>query len=205
LTPAAQFLLALLALLPSTQAQTLLPRLDGDSLSVQLPNFNLLSGKPLQRLKNGQSVAYDFHLQWLDASPGNSSATTGKIVARSAERFVISYDLWEENYSIVHLSTPNQKTPITRIARLKSEAVSTWCLGRLRLPLFQMTQADKSRPTRLQIEIRSAAPKLPNPIRAEGTLDLGLLIDIFSRPPADGELRFTATSAPFTLISLATP
>lgn len=194
MTPGAQFLLALLALAPYGPAQTLLPRLDKDSLGVRLPAFNLLTGKPLQRLKNGQSVAYDFHLQWLDSS--NSS----KILARSAERFVVSYDLWEENFSIVQLNSINPKSFTARIARLKIDDVNTWCLSRLQVPLLSI---DKNRPTRLQLEIRSTAPKLPSPLRPEGSLDLAALVEIFSRPPVEGEIRFTATSAPFTLISLA--
>jgi hypothetical protein len=144
----------------------------------------------LQRLKNGQSVSFDFQLQLFDG-PRN--------VGRALERFVLSYDLWEETFSAVQLSSGQPRTPRAAAGRLKLDNVGAWCLSRLRIPVAGV---DPQRPVIAQLEVRTAGLSLPNPIRSESAVDLRVLIDVFSRPPAPQESRFTASSQPFTLDSL---
>ena len=180
-------------LLPSLAAQSLVPRLSEGQIVVTALNLKFLEGKALDRLRNGQSVAFDFQLQLLDGT---------KTLARSLERFILSYDLWEESYSAVQLTLAAPRTPIYSTARLKGEAVATWCLGRMKL---NFAQADKQRTLTLQLEIRSVGAKIQNPLRPQGSVDLGVLVEIFSRPADPQGTRFTAQSQPFTLGSLATP
>ena len=179
--------------LPTVAAQSLVPGLiDGQILATAL-NSKFLEGKALDRLRNGQSVAFDFHLQLLDGP---------KTIARSLERFVLSYDLWEESYSAVQLAQSAPRTPIYSTARLKADAVATWCLGRMKI---KAPPVDRQRPLTLHLEIRSAGAKIRNPFRPQGSVDLGVLVEIFSRPPEAEASRFTAQSQPFTLGSLASP
>ncbi|WP_031501021.1 hypothetical protein [Bryobacter aggregatus] len=182
-----------LSLLFPLAAQSLAPKWNDGQLVATALNVRFLEGKALDRLKNGQSVAFDFQLQLLDGQ---------KTLARSLERFVLSYDLWEETYSAVQLSQASPRTPVYSTTRLKSDAVANWCLGRMKL---RLNEADKQKPLTLQLEIRSTGAKIANPLRPQGTVDLGVLVEIFSRPPDPKEARFTAQSQPFTLGSLATP
>jgi len=182
-----------LSLLTSLAAQPLVPRLAEGQIVATALNSKFLEGKALDRLRNGQSVAFDFQLQLLDGA---------KTVARALERFVLSYDLWEESYSAVQLAQAAPRVPVYSTARLKADAVATWCLGRMKL---NASQVDRQRPLTLQLEIRSVGGKIPNPLRPQGSVDLGLLVEIFSRPPDPQASRFTAQSQPFTLGSLATP
>lgn len=185
---------ALQLLLPALlAAQTLVPRLNDGRLGVLAPTLKFLEGKPLDRLRNGQSVTFDFQLQILDGA---------RPLARSLHRFVLSYDLWEESYSAVQLSQTSPRTPVYSTARLKGESVAGWCLGRMLLPL---PQVDKNRPLTMQLEIRSAGLKIANPLKPQGSVDLGVLVELFSRPPDPKELRFTAMSQSFTLGALASP
>lgn len=174
-------------------AQTLEPRLEKDSLRARLPDWRFLDNRTLQRLRNGQTVTLDFQLQLLDGP---------KPLHRTIERIVLSYDLWEENFSAVQLTQTIPRAPSYATSRLKAEAVANWCLGRLRVPV---TLVDKDRKLTLHLEIRSAGLNLPNPVRSQGVIDLAALVEIFSRPPDPKELRFNARSQPFTLNSLATP
>lgn len=186
--------LALLVLcFQSLGAQDLSPRLNDNQLTVASPKWNFLEGKVLERLRNGQSVTFDFQLQLLDGP---------KTLTRSLQRFVLSYDLWEETFSAVHLSQLAPRTPVDSILRLKREDVAGWCLGRMKLPLPTI---DKLKPLTLQLEIRSAGPKLANPLRPQGNVDLGVLVEVFSRPADPKESRFTARSQSFTLGALTHP
>jgi len=187
-------LIALFTLfLHTLAAQIVSPRLNDGQLSLNALNLKFLEGKALDRLKNGQSVTFDFQLQLLDGV---------KPLGRTLHRFVLSYDLWEETFSAVQLSQTTPRTPVYSTNRLKSEAVAGWCIGRMHLPLPFI---DKARPLTMQLEIRSAGVKLANPIRPQGSVDLGVLVEIFSRPPDPKEVRFTATTQTFTLGALATP
>jgi len=187
-------LIALFTLfLHTLAAQIVSPRLNDGQLSLNALNLKFLEGKALDRLKNGQSVTFDFQLQLLDGV---------KPLGRTLHRFVLSYDLWEETFSAVQLSQTTPRTPVYSTNRLKSEAVAGWCIGRMHLPLPFI---DKARPLTMQLEIRSAGVKLANPMRPQGSVDLGVLVEIFSRPPDPKEVRFTATTQTFTLGALATP
>ncbi len=192
MTPAR--LIALISLfLHSLVAQSISPRLNDGQLSLNALNVKFLEGKALDRLKNGQSVSFDFQMQLLDGL---------KPLGRTLHRFVLSYDLWEETFSAVQLSQTSPRTPIYSTNRLKSDAVAGWCLGRMQLPLPFI---DKAKPLTMQLEIRSSGAKLANPLRPQGSVDLGVLVEIFSRPADPKEVRFTATTQTFTLGALATP
>lgn len=174
-------------------AQGLVPRLSDGKIAVSAPAMPFLEGKSLDRLRNGQSVAFDFHLQLFDGA---------RPLARSLQRFVLSYDLWEETFSAVQLSQTSPRTPVYSTSRLKIDGVAGWCLGRMLLPLPSI---DKNRPLTVQLEIRSTGAKIANPLRPQGSVDLGILVEVFSRPPDPQESRFTAMSQSFTLGALATP
>lgn len=185
---------ALLTLLSITSAgQPLLPQWNDGQLSVASPSLSFIEGKSLNRLRNGQAVTFDFQLQLFDGI---------RPLGRTLQRFVLSYDLWEETYSAVQLSQSAPRTPVQSAARLKANAVAAWCLSRMRVPLAQV---DPNRPLTLQLEIRTAGLKLPNPLRPQGSVDLGVLVEIFSRPPDPKESRFIAMSDAFTIGGLPRP
>lgn len=191
-----RFSLFLLALPLSAAAQgnspsVLIPRIDSGQLGVTLGNFKLLESKALERLKNGQSVSFDFSLQLSDGT---------RPLGRALERFVLSYDLWEETFSAVQLGSAQPRAPRGVSGRLKMDNLGAWCLSRLKIPIASL---DPQRKLTLQLEVRASGLNLPNPIRSESAVDLRVLIDLFSRPPAPQEPRFTAASLSFTIESLA--
>ena len=103
------------------QDQPLQVHYDPDNLRVFAPSLHFLSGKPLERLKDGDSVAYLANLELLD-----ESKTTSLKTARG--RFVVSYALWEEQFSVTQLAA----RPVTRdgLSALNAEA---WCFENLAL------------------------------------------------------------------------
>ncbi len=185
------FFLILLA--GSAAGQPLAPRLDDGHIGIHRPAIQFLTGKPLEKLKNGQSVSFDFQLQLFDGP---------KPLGRSLRRFVLSYDLWEESYSAVMLSQTGSRQPVDTVSHLKADAIAGWCFSRILLPFPPQPVL---RPLTLQMEIRSSSGKLPNPLRPQGGIDLGVLVEIFSRPPEAREFRYVATSEPFELAGLRQP
>lgn len=177
----------LLALAVSSQA--LAPRIEDGKLAAAGVTLRFLEGKPLERLRNGQAVSFDFQLTLMEGA---------RAIERTQARFVLSYDLWEESYSAVLLG----KGAVKSGSRLKADRVTEWCVGQMRLPVPAVA---RSLPLRLQLEVRSAGAKVPNPLRPQGDVDLGVLVEIFSRPPEAREIRVVAQSEPFTLGMLERP
>src|SRR5438045_330974 len=64
------------------------PRLDGETLYVSAPNLHFLTGKPLQRLRDGREVIYIAQLSL--SLDGNKT-----VLRNHPQRFIFSCDVWE--------------------------------------------------------------------------------------------------------------
>ena len=96
---------------------------DGDNLHVAAPTLHFLAGKPLERMKYGDVVAYVAQLELL-----NESRTA--VVRPQKGRFVVSYALWEETFSVTQLgSTPGGAA--RTVEGLTLAAAETWCFANL--------------------------------------------------------------------------
>ena len=96
---------------------------DGDNLHVAAPNLHFLAGQPLERLKYGDVVAYVAQLELL-----NEARTA--VVRPQKGRFVVSYALWEEKFSVTQLgNTPG--SPVRTVEGLSLAATETWCFDNL--------------------------------------------------------------------------
>ena len=174
-----------LALCVGLGGDELRPRLAGDTLRVSSANLRLLSGRPLESLKNGATVTFDFQLVALNE--------TRLVQARTAERFVFSYDLWEEKFSVVQLTAKDTRQPRASVLNLLPDAAEQWCIERLALP---STSLDRQRPLKLRLEIRADEPRRVGRSGVdEPSVSLAALIDIFSRP-ARREQRFWVVETP---------
>lgn len=159
---------------------------NGNELTVAAPGFHFLTGKALARLHDGLSVPFDAQLSLLTAASHSSA------VQRSFDRFVVSYDLWEEKFSVTRLREPR-----TSASHLSAAAAETWCLENLRLPLAGI---EDSGAVRLRLDLRSAETKDAGPLAAGPGINLASLIEIFSRPARSQQQVWTVESAPFRLL-----
>src|SRR5215212_3176408 len=98
-------------------APRLLIRRDGANLRVSAPQIRFLNGKALEQLKNGANVSFISQI-----------LITGEsiIISRSVDRFVVSYDLWEEKFSATRLGPPQRSA-----SRMSVPATEAWCLDAL--------------------------------------------------------------------------
>lgn len=166
----------------TVSSQGLLPRRSAGEIRVTAPSLHFLTGKSLSRLHDGAAVPFDFQLII-------SSGSKDNVVARSLERFTVSYDVWEEKFSVVRVRDFRRSG-----MRLSAAGAEAWCLDNIvinasGLPTGQQLWA--------RLEIRSAESK--EPLAANSGINLATLIEIFSRPSRPQQDRWSVESAPFQL------
>jgi hypothetical protein len=121
---------------------------DGDNLHVAAPpNWHFLTGKPLQRLKDGATVVYLAQMGLFD-----DGTFQRPIQLAPVDRFAISYDVWQEDRFSVTMVTPLQRTVESRSA----PAAEQWCLENLAISASNLA-ADRR--FWLRMEMRTADQK----------------------------------------------
>jgi hypothetical protein len=175
----------------SLSAQDLPVRLDGDYLRISLPKVDFLKGKPLERLKDGATVAFIGQLT-LSTSPNSLSP-----VARAVARFALSYDIWEERFSVTKIG----QSPDARrsMSHLSAQAAENWCFDNLVIDRSQIP-ADKQ--FWVQLDLRAEDPKDQLGIIGDPGINLTRLIELFGRAPRSAQPRLLLTSGPLRLADL---
>ena len=167
-------------------AQEIKPRLVGETLRAATRGIAFLGGKQLDSVRNGATVTFDLQLTLF---------TEGRSIAgRSLERFVFSYDIWEERYSVVQLTTR------AGVSNLTLDAAQQWCIDRMGV---NVAGVNKTARHRLHLDIRGDEPRR----RARRDQDdppiaLATLVDIFSRPARQSQKTWQLESVAFQLDSL---
>ena len=187
-----RILLAALLLTTSLAAQELAVRLDGDYLRVSLPRVDFLQGKPLERLKDGASVAF---IGQLTLSTSRSAQTPA---ARAIARFALSYDIWEERFSVTKIGqTPGARRTVSHLSAAAAEA---WCMDNLTMDRG-LIPADKD--FFVQLDLRAEDPKEQlSSIIGDPGINITRLIEIFGRPARGSQPRWLLTSGPHRMTDL---
>jgi hypothetical protein len=163
--------------------ETLVPhRIDGE-LRVSAPQLHFLTGHTLQRLHDGVLVPLDFQLSI-------AAGTRANVIERSLDRFVVSYDLWEEKFSVMRPRGVRKSSP-----RLSASAAESWCLENLAIPASNLPS---DRDLWARLEIRSADARQESSLSDPG-ISLTTLIDIFSRPARGQQDHWALESPAFRL------
>jgi hypothetical protein len=185
-----RFLTTVLAsvILPPARAEQLQLSLRGQNLFVAAPTLDLLRAPILERLKNGSTVAFDFHLGLWAGSRSN--------FRRGAfERFVVSYDLWEERFSVTGLRNPRPSA-----SNLVPKALAPWCLEHVSLHPIDLRD---DTPVWVRLDVRASDPKKDDdrPLDGDG-LTIGYLIDLLSRPSRKEPNRWALETGPVRVSSI---
>jgi hypothetical protein len=171
-------------------ADSLVVRLDGDYLRISLSHVDFLKGKPLDRLKDGASVAF---IGKVSVSLSPNSLTP---VAQYAARFAMSYDIWEERFSVTKIQTPESRRSA---AHLSAQAAENWCLDNL---LIDRGQLPADKPFYVQLELRTDDPRDQLGIIGDPGINFTRLIEIFGRAPRSPQERWLYNAGPFRLADL---
>jgi len=164
----------------SSQVTFLVVEREGERLRVSAPRFHFLDGKPLEQLQSGATVAYILSL-------GVYEAGGGRRFAHHEARFVVSYDLWEERFSVVAGSPPHRSA-----SHLTAGAAEAWCLDHMRVAIASVP-AEKTVVVKLACSVHE-----DDPPPGEG-LTLSALIDILSRKGTTAPPRWDIASRPLRL------
>lgn len=158
-------------------------------LEFSAPHLHFLTGKPLDRLHNGAQVPFDFKISLY-------SGTRSHLFGQIAERFLFSYDVWGEQFSVVKTQSP-RKT----VAHLSAADAEAWCWKQMP---FDPAGIDEKETLWARVEVRSQEPRSTSPLFgrdsiSESGINLTGLIELFSRPPAATQLHVTSDAGPLTL------
>lgn len=187
-----RYLLLLLCLAvarPQLQAQSklLIVELQGSHLRVAAPQLQFLEGKPLEQLHNGASVAYALELT---IAPDRGRAP----LFRLQEQFIVSYDLWEEKFSVVRAGPSGRSA-----SHLTAAQAVAWCLESMLLPKAALP-AEKT--FVIELECRITENEAEGGTESRPALSLAGLIDVFSRREREAPPRWQAVSGTLRMADL---
>ena len=169
-------------------AQTLTIDVVGDALKIRAPGFSFLKGDPLARLKDGRSVRIELTALVLPA-PGKSPAATTR------RSFALSYDLWEERFSVTTVDTRSQS-----VSHLTMAAAEAWCVEQLAIPVRALGALGRDLPLWIRLEHRVLDGDSPSGSEDSGDT-LQALIDALSRRRKTASSPHTLEAGPFRLPS----
>jgi hypothetical protein len=164
------------------QSTSLLLERHGDRLSVAAPQLHFISGKALERLHNGSTITY---MLMLTVGPEHSKKQT------RIGKFAISYDLWEENYSVSRL--PDGRTA----SRLTAALAEAWCLENCAIPISSVPERQ---PFMIKLECIVQADEQTDNGGPSGPFED--LFDYFSRKKQEAPQRWEISAGPFRLEEL---
>ncbi len=174
-------------------AEELIAHWKDDSIRITAPRFHFLAGRPLDRLHNGATVPFDFQLSvWVRDQT--------QLHGRSQERFILSYDLWEERFSVV----TQVKTPRQSASHLSAGAAEAWCLDHISVPASGLRPDDR---VWVHLDVRAGDPREASSIfgrdsLGESGISLTKLIEIFSRPPREQQAHWSLEAGPMRLADI---
>jgi hypothetical protein len=159
---------------------------DGDNLRVFAPGLHFLTGRPLERLKNADTVAFLSQITLY-------SDAHGTVFRRLPERLVVSYDLWEEKFRVT-IPGPAKRNQ----ANLSAAQAESWCLENMAISALGLAP---DRPFWVKFELRTTDRRELTSLMGDSGISLSALVDLISRPPG-GDLYWSRSAGPFRLRDL---
>ena len=160
---------------------------DGDNLHISAPHLRFIAGRPLEQLKSGATVFFFSQLTlFMDSFQ--------TIYRRVSERFVVSYDVWEEKFSVTKLGNERHF-----VSNLSVSATEAWCLENMAISSSGLTP---DRQFWLRFELRTTDSREQTDLLGESGINLNRLVEIFSRPPSSQQPHWVRDAGPLRLAGL---
>jgi|SRR5450432_1171213 hypothetical protein len=159
-------------------AESLEVKYDGDNLHLSAPTLHFLIGKPLERLKDGASVAYVAQVTLF----GDDRVTP---IKRRQGRFVVSFALWEEKFSVTQLGTA--AVPPRTVEGLSAAAAEAWCLDSMAVSTLGL---EPNTYFWLRFELGTADQKEMANMTEQPVVSFRKIVEFFSQKPKAGEPRW---------------
>jgi hypothetical protein len=161
-------------------------------LEFAAPRVHFLGGKPLELLHNAAPVPFGFQVTLF-------SGTHEHIFQKLTDRFVVSYDLWEEKFRVV-----KTQSPVRRVEHLTAPDAEKWCWDQMTMDVSGVASTE---PLWVRMEIRAEDGK-DGPLFGRGSvsesgISLTSLIELFSKPPRSEQSHWGPYEmGPFTIDDL---
>jgi hypothetical protein len=165
---------------------------DGDNLHVAAPpNWHFLTGKPLQRLKDGATVVYQAQLGLYE-----DAGFTRPIRLAPWDHFAISYDVWQnDRFSVTVLALPPRTSP-----NLPAAETETWCLKYLAISASNLAP---ERRFWLKLEMRIADQKdLSGMVAGPGIISIAELVRALGKKAGADDPISSLEAGPLRLADL---
>jgi len=159
----------------------------GGRIRVSAPQLRFITGAPLDRLHNGAPAP--FALQ-LSASTDRWSS----VAQRDIQRFVLSYDLWEEKFAVAKVGHPRRS-----VSHLTARAAEAWCVDELSLASGGIGERQSFW---VRLEVRSENPAEQAELDRQDTMSLTRLIEMFSRRTRGEQTRWAVEAGPLLMTDL---
>jgi hypothetical protein len=171
----------------SVPAEQLFTHRTSAEIHITAPRLHFLTAPFLERLHDGAVVPFDFQLTVAAGSKTN-------VVTRALERFTISYDVWQEKFSVTRLRDFRKSS-----LNLSANAAESWCLDNIFVPVSSLPAG-----TQLwaRLEIRSVEPSQQTTSSRDSSISIATLIEIFSRNPRPQQEHWSVDSPAFRLADL---
>jgi len=138
-------------------------------------------------LKDGASVAF---LAQLSLSP----EVNAPAIKRAVDRFIVSYDVWEEKFSVTQTGMERET-----VTHLSSTAAEAWCLDRLAVGIDGVAP---DKPFWVRLELRAEDARDQAGVVGDAGINLTRLIEIFSNPARAQQSRWEGIAGPVRLMDL---
>ena len=168
-------------------AEKLAVNWDGDNLHVAAPGLHFLTGKPMERLRDGATVAFFSQLTLF-------TDNRVSVFRRITDRLLVSYDLWEEKFSVSRLLSADRP-----VSHLTAAAAEAWFVEGLAISAMGLVPDG---PFWLRLELRTADPRELSSVLGEPGISITRLIEVFSRKPGGDEPNWTLDRGPLRLAEL---
>ncbi|MBM3786433.1 MAG: hypothetical protein FJW30_18905 [Acidobacteria bacterium] len=163
-------------------------RHDDGVLRVSAPgNLHFIEGPVLKRLQDGAGLVFSLQLTL-------STDQFRTVSRRQVERFVVSFDLWEEKFAVTRLGLVKQQT-----SHLSRDAAERWMFDHAGLSLHGL-RGDS--PNWVRTELRVDDPRDSGGFILDPSLTLARLVDWFGRAPRGEASRWAWERGPFRLNEL---
>jgi hypothetical protein len=185
ITARSTFLVVLFVAIPFLRGwapTTLEVRKDDGVLRVAAPNLHFLQGRTLSRLQDGAGLVFSLQLSL-------STDQFRTVSRRQVERFVVSFDLWEEKFAVVRLGTAKQEA-----SHLSREAAERWMFDHSSVSLYGLT-GDAAHWVRA--ELRADDPRDSGRFLLDPAVSLTRLVEWFGRAQRGENERWTLEHGPF--------
>ena len=164
------------------------PRFDGDILQPVLPNIHFLTGKPLERLSSGSTVAFVAQVTLF-----TEDRRTAKF--SPIQRFIVSRDIWNETFKV----TIPSLTPHDRVGLTTTQAES-WCLENI---VISAAEVPNDKPLWLRCDLRTVHQDDLSRVVGDKGISFLSIFEYLSRKAGSSDPQWSfETGRPFRLQDL---